>query len=120
MSESRFQRYFYIIVFMYEYMKIFGCFFFIFQKSLIFKSFEITSRTVVRVSEVANGSRFYLTIIFKTKLIAFISFFTLSLKYLMEIDIFLRKNDEGCLFYVFNFNDIHTLSDSLVVCSTFL
>lgn len=22
----------------------------------------------------------------------------------MEIDIFLRKNDEGCLFYVFNFN----------------
>lgn len=118
MSESRLQRYFYIIVFMYEYMKIFGCFFFLYFRRV--KSFEITSRTVVRVSEVASGSRFYLTIIFKTKLIAFISFFTLSLKYLMEIDIFLRKNDEGCLFYVFNFNDIQPLSDSLVVCSTFL
>lgn len=64
MSESRFQRYFYIIVFMYEYMKIFGCFFYISEELNIFKSFEITSRTVVRVSEVANGSRFYLTVLY--------------------------------------------------------
>lgn len=54
------------------------------------------------------------------KFIVFISFFMLSLKYLMEIDIFLRKNDEGCFFYVFNFNDIYILLDSLVVCFMFL
>lgn len=103
---------------MYEYMKIFGCFFFLYFRRV--KSFEIILRMVVWVSEVVNGFCFYLIIIFKMKFIVFISFFMLSLKYLMEIDIFLRKNDEGCFFYVFNFNDIYILLDSLVVCFMFL
>lgn len=109
MSESRSQiRYFYIIVFMYEYMKIFGCFFYISEE---FNILEFWDNFKNGCSGEWSGqwvSFLFDCIIFKTKLIAFISFFTLSLKYLMEIDIFSRKNDEGCLFYVFNFNDIYS------------